>query len=155
MPEQEKRRPTTSDEWGTHISEFAHKWEVGSAEHSAVNDYYNLQRLYGETGNEPERHRTGIIGKGSLTPEQHQDLILRRIALLEDAIDQKSGSMPGYGGAYREMETSFDNLIRAAAQEAKAKYSVEDEQRKHVKHIYNETLDFVFQDIYEKQNPNF
>ena len=154
MPDREKTRPTTSDEWSDHISEFAHKWEVGSAEHSAINDYHGLQHLYGKIGKEDKRLHLDIPGEASLTPEQRQDLILQRIALLENSIDQKSGSLPGYGKAYTEMLTSFDELIRVAGKEAKDKYSEQDKQEEYVKHIYDQTMDNVFEGIFEQQNRN-
>jgi len=154
MTDREKRRPTTADEWSDHISEFAHKWEVGSAEHSAVNDYYNLRRLYGEIGKEPDKTHIIITGEANLTPEKRQDLILLRIALLEHSIDQKSGTMQGYGGAYTEMSISFQELIGAAGREAMEKYSEKEKQMEYITNIYDETLDFVYSDIFEKQNPN-
>lgn len=154
MPDRERTRPTTSDEWSEHISEFTHKWEVGSAEHSAVNDYYYLQRLYGEIGKKPERHHISVTGGENLTSEKRQDLILLRIALLEHAIDQKSGSIPGYGSAYTDMILSFQELIGVAGKEAKEKYPEQDRQREYVKNIYDETMDYVFSDIFQKQNPN-
>ncbi len=55
MKEGEKKRPSTSDEWMDHISEFAHKWELGTPQHCAVNDFLNLQRLYGRFGKKTTR----------------------------------------------------------------------------------------------------
>src|SRR5688572_31784505 len=96
MQERNKNRPTTADEWMDHISEFAHKWELGSPEHCAVNDFLNLQRLYEGFGEESPSLLAEISGRVRLSPEIRASRDLQRIVLLEHTIEQNQARIPGY-----------------------------------------------------------
>jgi len=155
MTEQDINRPKTTDEGMDHISEFAHKWELGTPEHCAVNDFLNLQLLYGRFGEKPSGNLSEISGESSLTQEQRENRDLQKIALLEHSIEQNQARLPGYSNAYVHLSVSFQELLGSAAMEAKAKFTDDSEKEKeYVKKIYEETLDYVYGDVFEKQNPN-
>ena len=53
------------------------------------------------------------------------------------------------------MSTSFQNLISAASQDGRSKFPNEEEnQTAYIKQIYQETLDYVVDNIFAKQNSN-
>jgi len=155
MPDRDKNRPTTSEEWSDHISEFAHQWEFGSPGHCAVSDFANLQVLYGQLANEPKGALLSMNGAVNLTPENRLSLALQRIVLLEHTIEQNSSRIPGYASTYTELSYSFEKMILAASEEARTKF--QDEEQKitaHVKSFYDEALDYVMSSVYDKQNPH-
>jgi hypothetical protein len=155
MKDTEKKRPATSDEWMDYISEFAHKWELGTPEHRAVNDFLNLQRLYKNFGKVSQNHLTKMSGEAYLSVEDRKNLDLQKIALLEHTIEQHQAAIPGYSNAYVNLSISFQGLIGAAATEANAKFSGDEAmQESHIRDLYEETLDYVYEDVFEKQNPN-
>jgi len=155
MSERENKIPVTTEEWSDHISEFSHKWENGTPEHYAVNDFYNLQKLYGEIGQEPKSELAKVSGEANLSTEQRATLTLQRVALLEHTIEQNKAHIKGYSSAYLEMSTSFQNLISAASQDGRSKFPNEEEnQTAYIKQIYQETLDYVVDNIFAKQNSN-
>lgn len=155
MTEQDINRPKTTDEGMDHISEFAHKWELGSPEHCAVNDFLTLQRLYSRFGEKPSGYLSEISGESSLTQEQRENRDLQKIALLEHSIEQNQARLPGYSNAYVHLSVSFQDLLGSATGEAKAKFSDASEQQKeYVNKIYGEALDCVYGDVFERQNPN-
>lgn len=155
MPERDFNRPKTTDEWMDHISEFAHKWEVGTPEHCAVNDFLNLQRLYGQFGEEPQNLLDQMNGEASLSPENRASRDLQRIVLLEHTIEQNQARVPGYSDAYMHLNLSFLDLLGAASGEAKTKFSEEEtKQTEYIKNIYEEALGYVYSDLFDKQNRN-
>jgi len=155
MPESDINRPKTADEWMDHISEFAHKWELGTPEHRAVNDFLNLQRLYGRFGEKPSGYLSEISGESSLSQEQRENRDLQKIALLEHSIEQNQARLPGYSNAYVHLSVSFQDLLVSAASEAKAKFTDDSEKQKEYSNkIYEETLDYVYGDVFGRQNPN-
>jgi hypothetical protein len=155
IPERDINKPKSADEWSNHISEFAHKWELGTPEHCAVNDFLNLQLLYGRFGEKPSSYISDIGGESSLSQEQRENRDLQKIALLEHNIEQNQARLPGYSNAYVHLSVSFQELLGSAAMEAKAKFTDDSEKEKeYVKKIYEETLDYVYGDVFERQDPN-
>jgi len=153
MKEFDNREPETADEWMDHISEFAHKWELGSSEHCAVNDFLNLQNLYNRFGEESRGKFAERTGKSQLSPEDRKNLDLQKIALLEHTIEQNQARIPRYSNAYVHLVSSFDYLLGTAAKEAEIKFSGDnDKQKEHVQNIYNEALGYAYQDVFERQN---
>src|SRR5687767_10502711 len=96
MQERNINRPATAEEWMDHISEFAHKWELGSPEHCAVNDFLNLQRLYSRFGEKPHDYLADVSGESSLSQEHREDRDIQKIVLLEHTIEQNQARIPGY-----------------------------------------------------------
>lgn len=138
-----------------HISEYSHRWELGSPEHCAVNDFLNLQRLYSQFGEKPHHRLADVSGESGLSQEQRENRDLQKIALLEHAIEQNQARISGYSNAYVHLSISCQELLGAATGEAKGKFPDQDEkQKEHVKNIYVETLDYISSDLFEKQNPN-
>ncbi len=154
MQERNKNRPTTADDWMDHISEFAHKWELGSPEHCAVNDFLNLQSLYHRFGEKPEDRLAKLSGESSLSQEHRENRDIQKIVLLEHTIEQNQARIPGYSNAYVQLSVSFQELLGAATREAQGKFPDDiEKQNENVKHIYDEALDYAFSDVFEKQNP--
>src|SRR5687767_4501450 len=107
MQERNRNRPTTADEWMDHISEFAHNWELGSPEHSAVNDFLNLQRLYSGFGEKPHHYLADVSGESGLSQEHRENRDIQKIALLEHSIEHDQARIPGYANAYVHLHISF------------------------------------------------
>lgn len=153
MTERAQKIPSTTEEWRDHIAEFSHKWEFGTPEHYAVNDFYNLQRLYSRVDQEAKSNLARMNGEANLSVEQRTILTLQRVALLEHTIEQNQAHMKGYSNAYLEMSTSFQDLLAAASQEGRSKFPNEEEnQTAYIKNIYEKTLDSVSESIFSKQN---
>ena len=155
MNEMANKRPVTTEGWSDYISEFSHKWEIGTPEHCAVNDFYNLQNLYSQIGQEPKSDLARMSGEANLSTEQRAILALQRVALLEHTIEQNKTHLKGYSSAYLEMSTSFQDLIEAASREGRLKFPDEKEnQTTYIKQIYEKTLDYISENIFAKQNSN-
>ena len=154
MTDREKKRPTTTEEWAGYIFEYAKKWEFGTPEHSAVNDFLNLQRLYGQFEDREPIRKQQVSGESKMSKENKEMLLVQRVALLKHTIEQNESRIPGYASAYMEIDISFDNLLGAAAEEAKTKFSdSEDKQAEHVQDVYDHTLDDVQGCLWNKQDP--
>jgi hypothetical protein len=155
MQERNKNRPRTADEWMDYISEFAHKSELGSPEHCAVNDFLNLQRLYNQFGEKSHDHLPDTSGEASLSQEHRESRDIQKIALLEHTIEQNKARIPGYSDAFVHLHISFQDLLGAAIKEAQSRFPNDvEKQNEDVRHIYDEALGYVFSDVFEKQNPN-
>ena len=138
-----------------HISEFAHKWEFGTSEFYAVYDFHNLQCLYGQIGEEYHSELGRVNGEANMSPEDRKNVVLQRIVFLEHTIEQNSARIPGYASAYLEISSSFQDMIGAAAKEARAKFPTEEgKQTDYTQTVYNDMLAGVYEIVFEKQNPN-
>jgi hypothetical protein len=152
MPEREKNRPTTSEEWMEHVYEFIYKWEVGSPEHRAVSDFLNLQRLYSEFGEKPDDYQSKISGASSLSQEQREARDLQKIALLEHTIEQNLASIPGYSNVKVYLTATFDDLFGAASSEANAKFPDNTEkQSEYVKETFERVLSHALDRVGDMQ----
>jgi hypothetical protein len=152
----ESREPETTDRWMDHISEFAHKWELGTPEHCAVNDFLNLQNLYRKFGEAPDSRFAEVSGESGLSPNDRADRDIQKIALLESAIERDSARIPGYSNAYVHMTVSFEDLLGSATREAGAKYPDNIEmQKEYVNTVYRKALEYAEGDVFEKQNPGY
>jgi hypothetical protein len=155
MSDRENNRPTTSGEWKEHIIEYVSGCEFGSVEFLAANDFKNLLYLCGEIGSESDTLIDSVSGKANLTKEDRIDITRRKVALLEHTIEQNKARIPGYTSAYFNLDSNFDEMLRAARKEAVNAFpNQEIEQFGYVRDIYQVTLGHVNDTLIEKQIPS-
>src|SRR6266487_7095273 len=103
----------------------------------------------------PRDYFSEVSGESGLSQEQRDNRDLQKIALLEHSIEQNQARLPEYSNAYVHLSVGFEDLLKSAAGEAKAKFPDDSEQQKeYINKIYEEALDYAYGDVFERQNPN-
>src|SRR5688572_6658502 len=133
MAEREISQPETAEQLSQQLIEFVDKAEFGTVQFRAVNDYFDLQKLYSlqQTYVEfLEKDAGNKIDRESMLRVQEM-----KIALLEHQIEQNKSQLPGYSGAYHHIGNALGEIGGLARTEAEKKHTDIKEQNLYVGRI--------------------
>jgi len=131
MPERDKNKPETVEQFGQGLLEFVQKTEFQTPEYEAVSDFLDLRRLQESLKID---HRNALSSMDDPEKNRHWESQTRitefKIAFLEHQISHNQSRVKGYQSAYVHFGIGFDELMSIAGGEAEENFPGDEDQQR-------------------------